>query len=51
VIFNIFDERNPSYNMLVLGQTGPVEDFATLLLMLRHLLYKPCSSFLIHKAT
>lgn len=38
VIFNIFDERNPSYNMLVLGQTGSGKTFATLLLMLRHLL-------------
>lgn len=38
VIFNIFDNNNPSYNMVVLGQTGSGKTFATLLLMLRHLL-------------
>lgn len=38
VIFNIFDPHNPSYNMAVLGQTGSGKTFATLLLMLRHLL-------------
>ncbi len=38
VIVDIFDERNASYNMVVLGQTGSGKTFATLLLMLRHLL-------------
>ncbi len=38
VILNIFDPRNPSYNMAVLGQTGSGKTFAVLLLMLRHLL-------------
>ncbi len=38
VIVDIFDDRNASYNMVVLGQTGSGKTFATLLLMLRHLL-------------
>ncbi len=38
VVLNIFDDRNPSYNMVVLGQTGAGKTFAVLLLMLRHLL-------------
>ncbi|RLC90484.1 MAG: hypothetical protein DRI77_14760, partial [Chloroflexi bacterium] len=38
VIFNIFDDRNPSYNAVILGQTGAGKTFATLLMMLRHLL-------------
>jgi hypothetical protein len=38
VILNIFDDKNPSYNMVVLGQTGAGKSFAILLLMLRHLL-------------
>ncbi len=38
VILDIFDERNPSYNTVVLGQTGSGKTFAVLLLMLRHLL-------------
>jgi hypothetical protein len=38
VVFNIFDDRAPSYNMVVLGQTGAGKTFAVLLMMLRHLL-------------
>lgn len=38
VIFNLFDDRSASYNMVVLGQTGAGKTFAVLLLMLRHLL-------------
>ena len=38
VIINIFDDRNPSYNSVVLGQTGAGKTFAMLLLMMRHLL-------------
>ena len=38
VIFNIFDDRQPSYNAVVLGQTGFGKTFAIQLLMLRHLL-------------
>ncbi|MCB0079094.1 MAG: DUF87 domain-containing protein, partial [Anaerolineales bacterium] len=38
VILNIFDDKQPSYNVVVLGQTGFGKTFAILLLMLRHLL-------------
>jgi len=38
VIFDVFDDRNPSYNMVVLGQTGAGKTFAVLLIMMRHLL-------------
>jgi len=38
VIVDFFDERNPSYNSVILGQTGSGKTFATLLLMMRHLL-------------
>ncbi|MEA3341762.1 MAG: hypothetical protein U9R15_17495, partial [Chloroflexota bacterium] len=38
VIFDIFDDRAPSYNMIILGITGSGKTFASLLLMLRHLL-------------
>jgi hypothetical protein len=38
VVLDIFDDRNPSYNAVVLGQTGSGKTFAVLLLMLRHLL-------------
>lgn len=38
VVINIFDDRNPSYNIVVLGQTGAGKTFSVLLLMLRHLL-------------
>ena len=38
VIVNVFDPDNASYNMVVLGQTGSGKTFATLLIMLRHLL-------------
>ncbi len=38
VVLDLFDDRNPSYNMVVLGQTGGGKTFAVLLLMLRHLL-------------
>jgi hypothetical protein len=38
VILDIFDPRNPSYNMAVLGQTGSGKTFAVLTLMLRHML-------------
>jgi len=38
VILDIFDDRNPSYNTVILGQTGSGKTFATLLTMLRHLL-------------
>ena len=38
VILDIFDDRQPSYNVVVLGQTGYGKTFAILLLMLRHLL-------------
>ncbi|HID89404.1 MAG TPA: hypothetical protein EYP52_06815 [Anaerolineae bacterium] len=38
VVINVFDDRSPSYNMVVLGQTGAGKTFAVLLLMLRHLL-------------
>ena len=38
VILDIFDDRNPSYNMVILGETGSGKTFAALLLMLRHLL-------------
>ncbi|MCF6277859.1 MAG: ATP-binding protein, partial [Anaerolineales bacterium] len=37
-IFDIFDDRNPSYNTVVLGQTGAGKTFGLLLLMMRHLL-------------
>ncbi len=37
-IWNIFDDRAPSYNTVVLGQTGAGKTFAILLTMLRHLL-------------
>ena len=38
VVLDIFDDRNPSYNTVVLGQTGAGKTFSVLLLMLRHLL-------------
>ncbi len=38
VILNLFDDRHASYNTVVLGQTGAGKTFATLLLMMRHLL-------------
>jgi len=38
VILDIFDDRNPSYNTIILGQTGSGKTFATLILMMRHLL-------------
>ena len=38
VILDIFDDRNSSYNTVILGQTGSGKTFATLLLMMRHLL-------------
>jgi hypothetical protein len=38
VILNLFDERHASYNTVILGQTGSGKTFATLLLMMRHLL-------------
>jgi hypothetical protein len=38
VVIHIFDDRNPSYNVVVLGQTGAGKTFAVLLLVLRHLL-------------
>ena len=38
VILDIFDDRAPSYNMVILGITGSGKTFAALLLMLRHLL-------------
>lgn len=38
VILDIFDDRNPSYNTVVLGQTGAGKTFGLLLLMMRHLL-------------
>jgi hypothetical protein len=38
VILNLFDDRAPSYNMVVLGQTGSGKTFAVQLLMMRHLL-------------
>lgn len=38
VVLDVFDDRNPSYNTVVLGQTGAGKTFATLLLMVRHLL-------------
>ncbi len=38
VVINIFDDKNPSYNVVVLGQTGAGKTFSVLLLMLRHLL-------------
>ncbi|MCB0078813.1 MAG: DUF87 domain-containing protein, partial [Anaerolineales bacterium] len=37
VILNLFDDRHPSYNMVVLGQTGYGKTFAILLILLRHL--------------
>ena len=37
VILDIFDDRAPSYNMVILGITGSGKTFAALLLMLRHL--------------
>lgn len=37
VILDLFDPRLPSYNAVVLGQTGFGKTFAVLLLMLRHL--------------
>ena len=38
VILDIFDDRNASYNTVVLGQTGSGKTFGILLLMMRHLL-------------
>lgn len=38
VILDIFDDRNPSYNTVILGQTGSGKTFTTLVLLLRHLL-------------
>jgi len=38
VILNLFDDRHSSYNSVILGQTGAGKTFATLLLMMRHLL-------------
>ena len=38
VILDIFDDRNPSYNTVVLGQTGAGKTFGLLVLMMRHLL-------------
>lgn len=38
VIFNVFDDRNPSYNAVVLGQTGGGKTFAVLTIMMRHML-------------
>jgi hypothetical protein len=38
VILNIFDSRNPAYNVNILGQTGSGKTFATLLAAMRHLL-------------
>lgn len=37
VILDVFDDRAPSYNMVILGITGSGKTFAALLLMLRHL--------------
>ncbi|MHC1730441.1 MAG: hypothetical protein AB9888_00185 [Bacteroidales bacterium] len=38
VVMDIFDERNPSYNTVILGQTGSGKTFAAQLLMLRQML-------------
>jgi len=38
VVFNFFDNRAPSYNAVVLGQTGKGKTFAVLTMMLRHML-------------
>jgi hypothetical protein len=38
VVLDVFDDRNPSYNTVILGQTGSGKTFATLLLMMRHLM-------------
>jgi len=38
VILDIFHDRAPSYNTVVLGQTGAGKTFGLLLLMMRHLL-------------
>jgi len=38
LIIDLFDDRHPSYNMVVLGQTGSGKTFGTLVIMLRHLL-------------
>lgn len=38
VVLDVFDERAPSYNSVVLGQTGAGKTFATLMLMMRHLM-------------
>ncbi len=38
IILNLFDDRHPSYNMVVLGQTGSGKTFAVLVLLMRHLL-------------
>ncbi|MGC1378248.1 MAG: type IV secretory system conjugative DNA transfer family protein [Anaerolineales bacterium] len=38
VILDIFDDRNPSYNTVVLGQTGSGKTFTVQVLLLRHLL-------------
>ena len=38
VIFNFFDDNAPSYNSVVLGQSGKGKTFAVLLMMLRHML-------------
>ncbi|MBA3533199.1 MAG: DUF87 domain-containing protein, partial [Ardenticatenales bacterium] len=38
VILNLFDDKNPHYNTVILGQSGSGKSFTTLLLMLRHLM-------------
>lgn len=38
VILDLFAERHASYNTVILGQTGSGKTFATLMLMLRHLM-------------
>ena len=38
VILDVFHESHASYNMVILGQTGSGKTFASLMLMMRHLL-------------
>ena len=38
VVINIFDDAAPSYNTVVLGQTGAGKTFAMLVLMMRHVM-------------
>ncbi len=38
VIFDVFSDKWPSHNLVVLGQTGSGKTFAVLLLIIRHLL-------------